>query len=91
MGEWENSDNFYLKSLNNRQHCKLVSLYQYRFAMSYECPESQVLRANKWGATNGVPKMVQRYQRIFRALSSHIESKVAILEVGMHDSGAIHS
>ena len=43
------------------------------------------------GATDYVPKIVQRYQRIFPSLSSYIKGKVASLEGCLHDSGGINS
>jgi len=60
-GEWENSHNFYLESLNNCLHYILVVLLNlYSFGMSYESPKSAIFGCKTWrgGATNFVAKIV---------------------------------
>ena len=43
VGEWENSHNFYLESLNNYLHYNiLVLLSLHSFGMGYECLESAI-------------------------------------------------
>jgi len=58
-GEWENSHNFYLESLNYCLHYILVLLNLYNFGMSYESPKSAILGVKRGGGTNFVAKIVQ--------------------------------
>jgi len=48
-GEWENSHNFYLESLNYCLHYILVLLNLYNFGMSYESPKSAIFGVKRGG------------------------------------------
>ena len=58
VGQWENSHNFYIESLNNYLRYSLVSLNLYDLGMSYEHPKSAIFGGQWGGGTNFVPEVV---------------------------------